>query len=173
MEVWKDIKGYEGLYQVSSLGKVKSLERLIWNGYTNHKRKEIMLSLCKCNKGYIVIRLSKNNVQSTYKVHRLVAKAFIKDIKLKPQINHINGIKDDNRVDNLEWCTNSENQSHAVLTGLKKCKYEVHTEKVIKLYKSMTPTYKIADFFDCSRSTIKRILVNNGIKLRKRNEYHI
>lgn len=111
MEIWKDIEGYKGLYQVSNLGRVKSLNRTVKR--RNHydltlKGKIKPLHLDK--KGYQRVQLSKDCKLKTFKVHRMVAIAFIENKYNKPQVNHIDGIKHNNNVDNLEWVTNSENQ---------------------------------------------------------------
>lgn len=120
MEIWKEITGFEGLYEVSSIGNIRSLDRKIpiKNGLWNIKGK--VLKLCNDSDGYKIIGLSKNKLRKTYKVHRLVANAFIENTLNKPQVNHINGVKYDNRIDNLEWATNKENMVHAFLIGLKK-----------------------------------------------------
>ena len=107
-EIWKDIKGYEGLYQVSNLGRVKSLER--YDSY-NRKVDEKILKT-KENLGYIYVNLHKNGIQKGYKVHRLVAEAFIPNPNNKPCVDHINTIKDDNRADNLRWVTYKENMNN-------------------------------------------------------------
>ncbi len=123
-EIWKDIEGYEGLYEISNLGNVKSLART-WNfrDYGNGKKqviksKEKILKTSISNSGYVLVGLSKNNKNSLKAVHRLVAKAFITNPTNKPQVNHIDGNKLNNRVDNLEWCTNRENQIYAWRNGL-------------------------------------------------------
>lgn len=113
-EEWRDIIGYEGKYQVSNLGRVRSLQ------YHNTKgvKRIGLLKPAKDGCGYYRCALSKKNILTTYKVHRLVAAAFIPNPNNYPQINHKNGIKTDNRVENLEWCNNSWNQLHAYRTGL-------------------------------------------------------
>jgi len=117
MEKWKDIKGYEGLYQVSNLGNVKSLDRIIWNGHTKHLHKGRIMKP-KGNR-YKDVILCKEGKSKKYYVHRLVAIEFISNTENKPQVNHINGIKEDNRIDNLEWVTASENGKHANSIGLR------------------------------------------------------
>ena len=112
-EIWKDIAGYEGLYQISSLGRVKSL-----GNKSNHKKPIILKQSLVMQ--YLCVGLTKNSKGKMYKVHRLVADAFIPNPKNKPQVNHINGNKIDNRVENLEWNTESENLKHAFKNGLKK-----------------------------------------------------
>lgn len=111
-EIWKDIRGYEGLYQVSNFGRVKS--------FYGRTKEEIILSKSVDNKGYCRVILYKNNKPQLKLIHRLVAIEFINNIDNKPQINHINGIKSDNKVSNLEWCTGSENMIHAYKIGLEK-----------------------------------------------------
>ena len=110
-EIWKDIKGYEGLYQVSNLGRVKSLP---------HGRTKGCILRPWNNKGYQVVGLWEGTPSKMRKlsVHRLVAEAFISNPENKPCINHIDGIRNNNNITNLEWVTPSENTQHAVDTGL-------------------------------------------------------
>ena len=105
IEVWKDIKGYEGLYQVSNIGRVKSLTR-------TNCRKENILKQTNRGNGYYCVSLSKNNIVKTFCVHRLVAEAFIPNPNNFPCVNHINEDKLDNRVENLEFCTIQYNSSY-------------------------------------------------------------
>lgn len=118
LEIWKDIEGYEGIYQISSLGRVKSLERNIKGHGSSWLKDESLLRLCLDKKGYCIVRLSRNNLKQTFKVHRLVALNFIPNPENKPQINHKDCIKLNNEYGNLEWCNNSENQLHAFSHGL-------------------------------------------------------
>lgn len=111
MEIFKDVDGYNGRYKISNLGNVKSI-------FTKTIKKEIILKQAPDKDGYLKICLSKNNIKKNFIVHRLVASSFIPAIKGKCQVNHINGIKTDNRVENLEWCTVTENNQHAFRTGL-------------------------------------------------------
>ena len=103
-EIWKDIKGYDGKYKVSSLGNIKSF---------TYKSKGKLLKPQEGRKGYLQVLLYKNNKAHPKKVHRLVAEAFLGNFCKKPQVNHIDGNKKNNNVSNLEMVTNSENQIHA------------------------------------------------------------
>lgn len=117
-EIWKDIEGYEGLYQVSNFGEVKSLERTKTNGKGIVKIEEKILTQNITNWGYYRVALYKNGTRKYHRVHRLVAKAFIDNPNNKEQVNHIDGNKLNNHVSNLEWCTRLENMYHARITGL-------------------------------------------------------
>lgn len=118
-EEWRDIKGYEGLYQVSNLGRVRSLPREVaYIRVRNNKAQNIIshhsgriMSSPINGEGYAQVPITRGN---NMRVHRLVAETFIPNPENKPFINHIDGNKANNRVDNLEWCTNSENQRHAI-----------------------------------------------------------
>ena len=123
-EIWKDIPNYEGLYQVSNLGRIKSLQRKQYCPKTNKIniiKKERILKQHN-SKGYNFVILYKNNNIKNNLVHRLVANAFIDNFKNYSYINHIDGNKSNNKVENLEWCTASENTKHAYKNGLSKAK---------------------------------------------------
>jgi len=115
-EIWKAVKGYEGYYEVSNLGRVKSLDRFVCSNVNlSYANKKVIggLLMSGCDKkGYKRVGFSVNGVRTTKKVHRLVAQTFIPNPQNKPQVNHINEIKDDNRVENLNWMTASENINH-------------------------------------------------------------
>lgn len=119
-EIWKDVAGYEGFYQVSNLGRVKSLSRKVSNGHALVEKGEMLLKPNTLAKGYFQVTLYNGKTRKAFQVHRLVASAFIPNEDNQPQINHINGNKQDNRVENLEWCNNTMNQLHAWKTGLQK-----------------------------------------------------
>lgn len=112
-EVWRDAVGFEGLYKISNLGRVKSVEKEVNNNGGLQHRKERILKTHRNTHGYMQVILSKNKPY-TRTIHRLVAEAFIPNKKNKPQINHIDGDKTNNYVKNLEWATRSENMTHSV-----------------------------------------------------------
>lgn len=107
-EVWKDIKDYNGLYQISNLGNIYS--------YKTNK----ILKNAKSGDGYLTIQLCKNGIIKTNKVHRLVANSFINNKNRYKEVNHIDGNKHNNNVSNLEWCNRSQNEIHAYKNGLAK-----------------------------------------------------
>lgn len=112
-EIWKDIPNYEGLYQVSNLGRIKSLP-------TKRRRWEKMLKQKLTKDGYCETTLFKNGKYKYIRTHRIVAMAFLKKDKIRNEVNHKDGNKLNNNLENLEWVTSSENQKHAYKLGLQK-----------------------------------------------------
>ena len=122
MTKWKDVVGYEDLYEVSSDGDVFSLGRVVYDsiGRTRHIKPK-KLNPSKTNAGYLEVRLTDENGKSkNHLIHRLVAEAFIENPDNKEFVNHIDGVKTNNLVTNLEWTTCGENNTHAYETGLRK-----------------------------------------------------
>lgn len=128
-EMWKDVKGYEGLYQVNNFGEVKSLERPYINQYgvCGTKKAKILNKKIVCfdknkknTQGYYAVNLCNKDGGKWTRVHIIVANAFLDNPENKKEVNHKNGNKLDNRVENLEWVTHSENCLHAWKTGLQK-----------------------------------------------------
>lgn len=115
IEVWKDVEGYEGIYQVSNMGRVKSLKRNVLK--SDGKIQPIPERILKGKRdkdGYIEVKLTNFNFIKYIRVHRLVLITFLGYDSHKSQVNHKNGVKDDNRLENLEWCTQVENTLHSL-----------------------------------------------------------
>lgn len=170
MEIWKNVEGYEDLYQVSDKGNVKSLDR--YRNYKNTKRflKGRLLKFGIC-KDYFILTLSKNKSKKNYRVHRLVAQAFIPNPENKPYVNHKDGNKTNNHVDNLEWVTAKENTFH--MYNILKVPYpnkgkswENHNFSyeecinMIKLYKKGYSFRKISRLYNSNHKTISKIIRN-------------
>lgn len=119
-EIWMDIKGFEGYYQVSSHGRVKSFDRVVRRKHTTSLVRGVILKTPKNNGGYCNVKLYRSGDKTfvSKKVHRLVADAFVENPNGKNVVNHIDGQKDNNHYSNLEWCTQKENMHHAFNNGL-------------------------------------------------------
>lgn len=120
-ETWKAIAGYEGFYEVSNLGNVRSLTRVVKGRNNTTRIIQGRLLVPKIGNGYLRVSLCREDSKiKTISIHRLVASAFLLNANNLPQVNHIDGNKRNNRTDNLEWCTQSENMIHAYKNGLEK-----------------------------------------------------
>lgn len=117
-EVWKDVVGYEGLYQVSNMGRVKSLKRFNVNT-GKYEPREKMLKLSYNKRGYPMVMLINKTIRKGKVVHRLVAEAFIPNPEHLPQVNHKDENKENNKVENLEWCDNAYNHNYG--TRIERC----------------------------------------------------
>jgi len=116
-EIWKDVVGVYG-YKISNLGRVLSVGREIYRPTGNFKTQDKLMTIQTNIYGYRTVMLSPGHGTITFFIHKLIALAFIPNPHNKPEINHINGIKSDNSIINLEWCTHKENMKHARDTGL-------------------------------------------------------
>lgn len=157
MEIWKNIKGYEGLYQVSSDGRVKSLERIIIkkDGRKFTVKERILKPIAdRC--GYQVVNLHTGGKQKKFAVHRLVCEAFCENPENKSEVNHINEDKTDNRACNLEWCTRRENVNHGTRnkrsgeTQSKPVGQYTRSGELVKLWPSTIEAKRQAGF-DCGQ----------------------
>jgi len=131
MEVWRNVIGYEDIYHVSNIGNIKRLEYARKNLLTGGLSiiKERILKPVKHYNEYLFVSLCNGN-QKEYSIHTLVANAFICNPDNKPEVNHKNGVKSDNHVDNLEWNTTSENLLHSYRTGLRRSGENHHKAKL-------------------------------------------
>jgi hypothetical protein len=162
-EIWKPVVGYEGLYEVSNLGNVRSVDKVDRQGQKKHGRvRKLLLNQV----GYLYVGISVENKKANLTVHRLVARAFIPNPDNKPQVNHIDGNKTNNIVSNLEWVTVAENTQHAYTTKLNKYKGENShlaklTEKqVIEIYDRLQNgeyQYRLAEEYGVNKTTISNI----------------
>jgi hypothetical protein len=151
MEVFKEIKGYPN-YVASSYGYIKSIK-------TN-----TILKPTKCRKtGYSIVSLCNNGLVKTHLVHRVILSSFVENIENKPQVNHKDGVKTNNRVDNLEWNTRSENQIHSINIGLRHTRGENNSQcklsenEVLSIFKDERPQRKIAKEYGVSNITVCNI----------------
>jgi hypothetical protein len=137
-EEWKDIEGYEGYYQVSNHGRIRSLDRYVQSKNKKTLKKGMIRKLQTSHKGYSTITLLKHGEYKTFQVHRLVAIAFIDNPNNKPQVNHIDCNKENNTPNNLEWATQDENMKHAVENNIFKNFSEKQRKAVVKNQKHAT-----------------------------------
>ena len=169
--IWKDIEGYEGLYQVSDTGEVRGLDRKT-TGNRNRTIKGTVLKKGKTTTGYWLVVLSKDGKSRTHKVHRLVAKVFINNPQGKPNVNHIDNNPLNNNVENLEWCTQSENVAHAYRIGahVGRAKPRVATDEVVEAILAEYIPYDRQHSIRaiCKRMGIKDVTIYGAVNKRKR-----
>lgn len=160
--MWKDINGYEGLYQISDSGDVKSIYH---QGQDGRIVQERLLKPCPVGKGYLSVCLRKNGKTKREYIHRLVGENFVDNPDKFPVINHIDGDKHNNQFSNLEWVTYSDNNQHAYNTGLKAKGENFYNAKLnrrcvdeIRRNGKYTTFQEIADKYGVSKATIRDVL---------------
>mgnify|MGYP003356742431 FL=1 len=162
-EEWRDIVGYEGLYKISSHGRVKS--------YHARYKKPRILKTSMTTTGYRKVELAKNKVKKSHKIHRLVAEAFIPNEGNKPYINHLDSNPLNNNVNNLEWCTQKENMVHSAIFGNHKSLAWKNKEQVVTDYISgKSIRYLAKKYAGNSCVTIKNVLKREGVRIRSVSE---
>jgi hypothetical protein len=122
-EIWKDIEGYDGYYQISNLGRVKSLSRIVSRVCGDYLSKDKILKT-SCSNGYFQVVISYNNKRIVNRIHRLIAINFIDNPNKKPSVNHINSNRGDNSLNNLEWVSSLENNCHKKYNRILTSKYK-------------------------------------------------
>ena len=157
MEIWKDIEGYEGLYQVSNKGRIKSL---------NYKRtgKEGILKGKADKNGYLIVFLYKNRKPKPFLIHRLVAEAFIPNVNDLPEVNHIDENKENNHVENLEWCTRKYNMNYGTRTkrSVENRKGKKHKKHKKHKLKRQILCIETGEIFDTSQDVIDKMFNGKG-----------
>lgn len=171
-EIWKTASGYEGIYEASSMGRVRSIDREEWSSQrfkkVRRRRYGKEISQNKDSEGYLHFLVSKRGIIKCVRSHRFIAKTFIPNPNNYPQVNHINGIKTDNRVCNLEWCDHKMQMSHASENGLMcKKKYTQLTEQDVISIRDEYTTVKtshrsLAQRYGVCKSTITDIILRKS-----------
>ena len=156
MEIWKNVVGFEEQYEISNLGNLRSKERFVkhWRG-GERKYKSNVKNIRLNDKGYFRCNLKNEGKRYDFTIHKLVALAFLPNEENKPFVNHKNGIKTDNRVENLEWCSASENVTHAVKNRLIKTK--LTDEQAKEIFNSHLSHRKLAKLYNVTSSIVCRI----------------
>lgn len=166
MEEWKDIKGFEGMYRISNTGKIQSLARVV--PVTHRHIKAKLLKPYPNHRGYLLVLLSKDGIYHRLIVHRLVASHFIDNPLAKAEVNHIDGNKQNNYTENLEWVTRTENAQHAINILGKNQRGANHAQaklsekeaiEIIQLHKTGQYTYvQLGKMFKVNDGHIGRII---------------
>ena len=161
-EIWLPIEGYENLYEVSNLGRVRRLESVV-NGKNGSKRKvsgNILKPRAQQN-GYLMVNLCKNGIRRSYYMHRIVSTAFIPNPDNKPQVNHKDEDKLNNSVENLEWCTAKENTNYGTRTkrSSEKLQKPVLCVELNQIFPSLTDTAK---HFNVTLSNLSWVLTGRS-----------
>lgn len=167
MEIWKDIKGYEGLYAISNMGKVKSFSNWVDIGLGRKQFKpERILKAGVASNGYYTVSLCKKSLQITRTIHSLIGEAFIPNPKGVRCVNHKDGNKLNNNVENLEWVTDSENHKHAYSVLGRKPFRKINTDQVTQIRALKKLGLKVAHL--CAMYSTNQSTVSNIINLKTR-----
>lgn len=176
-EIWKHVVDFEGFYEVSNYGNVRSVDSIRMYGDKKKKFKGKLLKQYSNKNGYKVVTLCVNKRYKKPLVHRLVAEAFLKNGENKKSVNHIDGVPSNNKVNNLEWCTALENNLHALETGLKKASIRENKVKIIEDYRKGMTIKGISKKYGCCKNALSKLFQDEGVELRRggytAKRYHI
>ena len=163
IEAWKEIESYESKYEVSNIGRVRSMPR---NKSGLGRSYPLIMKQSSDKDGYMIVSLRTDGKSYRHRVHRLVAGAFINNEDKKPFVNHKNGVKDDNRVENLEWVTASENAFHAVRTGLVASNFEKYKDRLVNDYNSGISIRELCKRYGVSSEYVAKHLREHGVDIK-------
>jgi len=175
-EIWVPISGFEGLYEFKMPGIIRSLDRELIDkdGRTRFLRGKVLK--VNVSSGYLLVGCSKDNIKTTFYIHRIIAGLYVPNPLNLPEVNHKNGIKTDNNPSNLEWVSSSENNLHAIQTGLRSCAQKLNKAKVLQiihLLKSGLSPREIALRFNIDRTSVVSIKTGrtwSKLTCNKRND---
>jgi len=162
-EVWLPVKGFESSYSISNMGRLKRLSGQIKRaGWYDLNLQEKLINPSKDRKGYLLTFLTQNRNRTKVYIHRLVAIHFVPNPHNKPDVNHKQGVKDDNRYTELEWVTHSENMKHSSVHGFHRFgerhpKSVLSESQVVEIFNSKESERSLAKKYNCSRATINCI----------------
>lgn len=166
-EIWKPIVGYDGKYEISNLGNIKSLRRFKKNNSKLQLVEEKLLSKYTNPKnGYVYVYLCNDGNYKNIRVHKLVAEAFIDNPNNYKSINHIDGNKTNNHVDNLEWCTQSYNN----IDAKKRNGIYDNDDKIVELYNIYKNCKKVANIIGVCSETVRQVLKRNNVHVLSKHE---
>jgi len=165
-EIWKDIIGFEGKYQVSNFGNLKSLTRA-----DKHCHKDKIRNSHKINSRYVNAHLFTDKKKYSFLMHRLVALHFIPNPENKPQVNHIDGNKSNNHINNLEWCTASENMTHSVNTLNNKSEPGINHKLSMPIFKVSLDGF-VLNVFESINSALKTKEISSKEYYSFKNKNH-
>lgn len=173
-EEWRDVVGYEGLYEVSNLGRLKRKKRTVINRCATYVINDRILKPYLDHYGYVVTSLKNEDGYKYKKMHRLIAEAFIPNNLNKPFINHKNGVKNDNRLDNIEWVTLQENMKHAAEIGLIETKNVnlITIERIDDYLIRKMSMLEICKKYNISRDALRKYFKKNNVVFRTLSEIH-
>lgn len=165
-EEFRDVEGFEGYYQISNYGRVKSLKRSLTQyngyGYFSHSYKERILSLCRQKQGYLMVNLTKECKKHLLQVHRLVSKAFLDNPENKPCVNHIDCNPSNNRIDNLEFCTQKENVEHCIKLN-RRCDFKGSKSPCAKKVILKDKNNKVIKEYGCFEEVAKDLNISKSL----------
>ena len=166
-EIWKPIKGYSN-YEVSNLGNIRNIN------YHNEKRKQNLKQI-KSNRRFMVVSLPYKDGFKSVPIHRLVAETFIPNPDNLPQVNHIDGNRYNNTINNLEWCTSEQNIEHAIKTNLIKCRPIIQYDlqgNIIKEWRSISSACKYYNDKNIWRAIYSKTHIKNGFIWKSKDSIH-